>query len=501
MLDEHLRGRLGTETGLAGWRAILRGIAMVDDIDVQQQSDVTRRTFLAGWASSGLGIALAGSVGSVFGASPARGATVAEMPGTEPGYGPLVTDPGGLLSLPAGFSYQLVARSGITTLESGEVTPGRTDGMACFVRHGGNGSVLVVNHENGAQANPIVVPHLEGLTYDAGRAFAGTTTLEVDKDHNRVREYVSLAGTFQNCAGGKTPWHTWLSCEETDLVPSPTNGLLQRHGYVFEVDPYNQEANLNPAPLMALGRFEHEAVAVDPDTHVIYETEDATSPNGLFYRWTPPDSALPLENGSLRALPENAGTLEAMRASVDGVLVPDLSVATEPGTTYDVSWQPVPERDAALVPVRVQVTAATRSRKLEGCWWGDDGAYVVASFARRTDGSAAQHDGQVWFFDPLAQTLTLKLWFAITPDQAIDVDGPDNITISPYGGVILAEDGNGKQHIAGATETGETFFFALNQLNNSEFAGPTFSQDKKTLFVSIYNPGNVFAITGPWRKH
>ena len=198
----------------------------------------------------------------------------------------------------------------------------------------------------------------------------------------------------------------------------------------------------------------------------------------------------------------NAGTLEAMRASSGGMWVPDLSVATEPGTTYDVTWELVPERDAVEKPLRVQVTTATRSRKLEGCWWGDDGAYVVASFTRPAmDGSAAQHDGQVWFFDPLTQTLTLKLFFAFTPNQTVDVDGPDNITISPYGGVILAEDGMGMQHIVGATDTGETFFFALNELNGSEFAGPTFSQNKKTLFVNIYNPGLVLAVTGPWRKH
>ena len=463
-------------------------------------SELTRRALVLGGASTGLGIALSGSVGAVFGISPARGAPSAANAGTTIGYGPLVPDPQGLLSLPAGFTYRRVAQAGVTTLESGEATPGRTDGTACFVRHGGNGSVLVVNHEIAAQPNAIPVPHLAGLVYDAGRAFGGTTNLELDKDLNRVREYVSLAGTFVNCSGGRTPWHTWLTCEETDEVPTATNGLEQRHGYVFEVSPHDQDATMDPRPLRCLGRFEHEAVAVDPDTFVIYQTEDATAPNGLFYRWTPPDASLPLGKGSLRALPDDAGTLEAMRASHAGVFVPDLSVATEPGTTYDVSWVDVPERDAVVQPLRTQVVA-TRSRKLEGCWWGDDGAYVVASFARRTDGSAAQHDGQVWFLDPLTQTLTLKLRFAFTPNQNVDVDGPDNITISPYGGVILAEDGNGQQHIVGATESGETFFLGLNQLNGSEFAGPTFSQDKKTLFVNIYNPGNVFAVTGPWRRH
>ena len=176
-------------------------------------------------------------------------------------------------------------------------------------------------------------------------------------------------------------------------------------------------------------------------------------------------------------------------------------MATEPGTTYDVTWEPVPERDEDPVPLRVQMSAATRGRKLEGCWWGDGGAYVVSSFARASDGrSAGTHDGQVWFFDPVDQTLTLKLWFAVTP-SATDPDGPDNITISPYGGVILAEDGTGTQHIVGATATGETFILGRNEMNSSELAGPTFSQDRKTLFINIYNPGTVFAITGPWRRH
>lgn len=473
------------------------------DLTSSTPPHLSRRSFLTGSASTGLGLALTGSAASVFAASPARGATVLAAHGGEVGYGPLVPDPNGLLSLPHGFSYQIVARAGITTMESGHPTPSRADGTGCFVRHGGNGSVLVVNHEIAAQAAAVPVPHLPGLTYDEGRAYGGTTNVEVDKGHNRIREYVSLAGTFVNCAGGKTPWNTWLTCEEADDIPTAANQLQQRHGYVFEVDPHDQEANLDPKPLKFMGRFQHEAVAVDPDTHVIYETEDAVSPNGLFYRWTPPDSALPLERGSLRNLADDAGTLEAMRASSGGDHVPDLSVATEPGTTYDVTWEPVLERDEASVPLRVQVSTASRSRKLEGCWWGDNGVYVVASFARTAppDGSAAEHDGQVWFFDPIDQTLTLKLRFAVTPDQDADVDRPDNITISPYGGVILAEDGVGQQHIVGATDSGETFFIGLNQLNNAEFAGPTFSQNKKTLFVNIYNPGIVFAVEGPWRRH
>jgi secreted PhoX family phosphatase len=384
----------------------------------------------------------------------------------------------------------------VTRLESGEPTPSDPDGTASFVRHGGNGSVLVNNHENSGR-EPYPVPPIPGFVYDPS-ATGGTTTIEVDKRGRRVREYVSLAGTHNNCAGGKTPWETWLTCEETEAI------LGKRHGYVFEVDPYDQRANRDPKPIKALGRYSHESVAVDPHTGTIYQTEDAGNPNGLLYRWTPPESALPLRRGSLRRVADDAGALDAMRAFTrDGVLVPDLSVATRPGTTYRVEWVTVPDRDAATVSTRKQfgLREITRSRKLEGMWWGDGGAYFVASFARTSDGSAAQHDGQVWFIDPHAGTIELTLRFAYTPsDQAGDPDGPDNITVSPYGGVILAEDGDGKNHLVGATERGEAFFFARNDdPGDSEFTGPTFSHDRKTLFANLQSPGYVFAIKGPFR--
>ena len=183
--------------------------------------------------------------------------------------------------------------------------------------------------------------------------------------------------------------------------------------------------------------------------------------------------------------------------------MPDLSVATAPGTTYRVEWVTVPDRDARTTSTRKQAYAKpiTRSRKLEGMWWGDGGAYFVASFARTSDGSAAQHDGQVWFLDPDADTIELKLYFKYTPgDQDSDPDGPDNITVSAHGGLIIAEDGEGASHLVGSTDAGDVFFLARNELNDSEFAGPCFSGDKKTLFANIQSPGYVLAIQGPWRK-
>ena len=147
-------------------------------------------------------------------------------------------------------------------------------------------------------------------------------------------------------------------------------------------------------------------------------------------------------------------------------------------------------------------TAITRSRKLEGQWWGDGGAYFVASYARTGDGSAVEHDGQVWFYDPRTETVRLHTLFGVNPDPAADTgnyDGPDNITVSPYGGLILAEDGDGVNHLIGVAPDGSVFAIARNELNDSEFCGPAFSGDGRTLYVDIQSPGLILAITGPWR--
>ncbi|WP_242424545.1 alkaline phosphatase PhoX, partial [Frankia sp. EI5c] len=392
-------------------------------------------------AVGGLGLVVAGSVDVLGGTAAQAGGGRSAV-----GYGDLVADPAGLLALPKGFSYKIVAQAGVTKLETGEPTPASADGTAAFRTR--NGSVLVNNHEIGGSAT-YPVPTLPGLTYDPG-ARGGTTNIEVDNNGRRVREYVSLAGTLTNCAGGFTPWGTWLTCEETE---QRAGGAFQfDHGYVFEVDPVDRAANRNPVPLKFLGRFAHEAVSVDPHTSVIYETEDAGSPLGLFYRWVPPKK-FRAGKGALRALAisqggATAGTLQAMSCHKGTRHIANLSEATTVGTRYKVSWVDVPDRDAATVSVRRQLTddKVTRSRKLEGTWWGDGGVYFVASYARVSDGSVNEHDGQVWFYDPRSETITLKTQFGVNPDPEQDADnydGPDNITVSPHGGLILAEDGEG----------------------------------------------------------
>ncbi|MGH3389332.1 MAG: alkaline phosphatase PhoX [Actinomadura sp.] len=464
-------------------------------------SSVSRRDLLRSGAAGGLGIAIVGSIEAIAGPAAAQTAQAGGV-GRTAGYGPVIADPAGLLALPRGFSYTIVAQAGETLLESGEPTPGDADGTGFFRGH--KGYVLVNNHEiGGDEPNP--VPALPGLTYDPG-ARGGTTNIEVDKHGRRIREYVSVAGTLQNCAGGVTPWDTWLTCEETE---QRAGGVFQKdHGYVFEVDPFDRAANQDPVPLKFLGRFAHEAVAVDPRTSAIYETEDAGGPNGLYFRWTPPRHFRP-GKGALRRLAlgkdgDTAGTLEAMSCYKGSRHITDLAEATQPGTKYKVKWVEVPDRDAATVSVRKQFTddQVTRSHKLEGAWWSDGGAYFVASFARHDDGSVNEHDGQVWFYDPRSETITLKTIFGVNPDpeKDTDYDGPDNITVSPYGGVILAEDGEGIQHLVGVTERGRAYTLARNELNGSEFTGPTFSADGQILFANIQTPGHVFAITGPWGR-
>ncbi|MFE9775944.1 alkaline phosphatase PhoX [Streptomyces sp. NPDC005931] len=480
---------------------------------------LTRRDFTTTSAVTGAGVALAGSVGALASAPQALASTDTERAAEEAGeaadgtggvgYGPLVPDPDGIVALPAGFSYRILTHCGRTRLESGEFTPAEHDGTAAFPGPRGT-TLLVGNHEMDGprDEHPHPVPLAEGLVYDPA-APGGCTVVEVRPD-GRVAAWVGLAGTANNCAGGTTPWGTWLTCEENS-DRAGENGMTKDHGYVFEVDPADRRANRDPRPLKFFGRYEHEAVVIDPRRGHAYLTEDADEPNGLFYRWTPPQG-FRHGPGRLRTLADDAGVLQAPRCfDSGGRFVDDLSRATRTGTVYGVDWVDVPDRDARTVAVRKQFGPGqvTRARKLEGMWWGDGGAYIVSSYAR--DESPVRHDGQVWFYDPRRRTLTLEVLFGVNPDPSRDgaFDGPDNITVSPHGGLIVAEDGDGVQHLFGATDSGRTYPIARNELNIGtdekpefgEFTGVTFSPDGKTLYANIQEPGIMLAVTGPWKRH
>ncbi|GAA2232104.1 PhoX family protein [Streptomyces nogalater] len=437
-----------------------------------------------------MGIAFTGALSEVF-----AGTAAAQSPG-HAGYGPLVPDPNGLLDLPKGFRYTVLSREG-DLLRSGEgPVPTRPDGMAAFAGRAGR-THLVRNHENGATAR-IPVPAVDGLTYDpAGKG--GCTALTLD-GHRVLFERVAIAGTAVNCAGGPTPWGTWLTCEETE-DRAGTNGYTKDHGFVFEVHPTDPHRT-GAVPLTALGRFQHEAVAIDPRDGVLYETEDAfQKPFGLFYRFLP---HRPLGGvGSLRA----GGRLQAMR--VPGV--PDLSAIRETGARFDgIEWVDVPDPLAIATPTRFQdygPGGITHAQKLEGCYWGGGSVYFVSSFARGTDGSAADHYGQVWRYDPAHRRLTLAVVFGPDTDVRLPGESPDNICLAPGGGLMVCEDGNGAQHVFGLTRRGEVYALARGRQNIGtarkpewgEFAGVTFAPDGTTLFLNCYTPGTTFAVTGPWR--
>jgi secreted PhoX family phosphatase len=436
--------------------------------------DVSRRGFVAGGAASALSIALVGSLDSVF-TTPA-GADVGEAFG----YGPLIPDPQGILDLPKGFSYKTLSAEG-DDMGGGAQVLGAHDGTTTFPGSRPGHTRLVRNAEQEADGiKPVAAEH---LVYDPA-TFGGTMTLEVDRNGDLVHQEISLAGTVRNCAGGRTPWGTWLTCEETEGIAAETRS----HGWVFEVDPTGRKTTAEP--IKPLGRFAHEAVSVDPHTNVAYLTEDASGPFGLFYRFTPKS-----RRGGYHSY-QAGGVLEAMLVPD----VPDLSVVQEPGTRFrNVRWVTVPDPSAATESTRKQFDTITRSQKLEGTFWDTarKSAVVVASFANTADGSTATHSGQVWRYTPRTNTLELELVFK--PGGRFD--GPDNITVSPYGGgVILAEDGTGDQYLVGTTGDFRPFAIARNAFNGDEFTGVTFSPDGRTLFANRQSPGVTFAITGPWQR-
>ncbi len=447
----------------------------------------SRRSFIK---SGALFVAATGSMAQVItSASPASArARRRQLPFA--GYGELVPDPAGIVDLPAGFVYRVLSREGDVLSDGGSV-PSSHDGMAAFSA-GLLGTWLVRNHElnpdDVLEDSLIPVPVRAGATYDPA-GVGGTTTLLIGRDRQLLQHHVSLAGTLDNCAGGPTPWHTWLSCEETDAV------LEKPHGYVFEVDPARGG---NPEPIVAMGRFEHEAVSFDRRGRA-YLTEDAGDPFGCVYRFLPKH---PLGGpGSLHA----GGTLQAL--SVSGIET-DLSVVQEPGTRLDVSWVDVPNANpgASDTTVREQAIAlgATPIMKAEGTWAGNDGSIWFVS--SRGDGplaedaedqSAAEHSGQIWRYDPRSESIELVAFFP----KGSPFDGPDNITQSPHGYALACTDGEADQWLVGIDEAGGTFAFAQNALNDQEFAGATFSPDGRTLFVNLQGPpGLTLAIWGPWES-
>jgi len=210
-----------------------------------------------------------------------------------------------ILKLPEGFRYHSFAWAG-ETLGDGYSSPEFADGMG--VVNDENGIVtLIRNHEVGAAA-PVIGDPRKAWDTSGG----GTTTLRFDKRKERlVGSNISLGGTLENCAGGVTPWGTWLSCEEAPVTPELLHhgtelrqkfwGLentRKSHGYVFEVHP---EGESNPQPIIPMGQFYHEAAAVDPQSGIVYMTEDRSPYAGL-YRYVPNTPGELMAGGALQML-------------------------------------------------------------------------------------------------------------------------------------------------------------------------------------------------------
>ena len=405
------------------------------------------------------------------------------------GYG-LLRAAGPELALPEGFSYSVLSVSG-KPMSDGRLTPGAFDGMGAFRLPNGNVR-LIRNHENRDPAANAQVKGDPARAYDP-RGGGGTTSLEVEVAANGsatlVRDFVSLGGTVVNCAGGPTPWGTWLTCEEN--MEGRASGRAEEHGYIFEV-PATAEQQVTSVPLKAMGRFVHEAVAVDPRTDIVYETEDRGTAG--FYRFVP----------SRRRVLSAGGVLEML--AVEGRPNYDTATGQQMGSTLPASWVRIDNPDPApltgdLSAVFAQGFAkgAARFSRLEGCWWGDGGAYFQA-----TDGGNARV-GQVWFYKPRG-TDRGELTLVFESPSADLLDSPDNVTVSPRGGIVLCEDGPGEQFVRGLTRDGRIFDFARNLVNTGEFAGACFSPAGRTLFLNIQGStldagteqSFTFAIHGPW---
>jgi hypothetical protein len=397
-----------------------------------------------------------------------------------------------LLALPAGFSYTVLGKVG-SRMSDGHVTPAAHDGMAAM-NHRGH-IRIVRNHEVRNEPGKGDAIGKVDHAYDP-LAGGGTTTLEIHPETRElVRDFVSLSGTLVNCAGGRTPWGTWLSCEETTagqgkskVYHKDTNqggGYAKEHGYNFEVR-FADDAAGPAVPLVEMGRFVHEAIAVDPSTGIVYQTEDHGTAG--FYRFLPNVPGALAEGGRLQM------------AKVKGKDLVDSRKNQAKGQTYEIEWvdikDPNPsnawENELAVGNQGREHGAMTFAR-LEGAWYADGAIYLNST----NGGNAGK--GQVWKYQPQGERSgQLTLLFESPGAEVLDM--PDNLCVTPRGALVVCEDGDGTNYVRGLSKDGLLFDFALNLHNNSEFTGATFSPDGETLFFNIQNPGMTFAVWGPWAR-
>lgn len=382
----------------------------------------------------------------------------------------LVADPQGLLELAPGFSYQILERA-LSTMEDGYRVPARPDAMGCFDL--GNGTwALMRNHELDAGV-PEFGPYHPGQSapaqaYDP-HSMGGVTRVLLDREGRRLRSNLVLTGSARNCAGGVSPWG-WLTCEET---------VQSGHGYVFLCSTRADSVRA-PQRISAYGRFQHEAVAIDPKTLCAYLTEDRK--DSCLYRFVPENPAEPHGKGQLQALAvANAPRFE-------------LGQAHKPGATFDVRWISVPHEagDDDTLRFVAQERGAAIVRRGEGIVHTGDGVAFTSTSGGPVEG------GQVFHLAPTMEGGTLRM-LAQSEDQSA-LDMPDNITLSPHGDLVVCEDNHRITHLRAITRDGRIVTLARNVRSDSEFAGVCFSPDGRILFVNMQEDGLTLAIRGPWEK-
>lgn len=419
------------------------------------------------------------------------------------GFGPLVPDPNGIMDLPEGFSYKVISRTGNQMIDGFRV-PGAPDGMATFAGTGGK-TLIVCNHELSAdqksigpygETNELIAALQQEQLYDFGSGelpcLGGTTTLVFNTQTQELeQQFLSLAGTIRNCAGGPTPWNTWITCEETKQLAVGT--YEQDHGYNFEVPATDSPVLHNPVPLKQMGRFNHEAVAVEPKSGIVYQTEDEH--DGLITRYIPTVPGQLYQGGKLQALViKDQPSCDTRNWDEPAKIAVGQPLAVEWMDLDDVTS---PNGDLRL---RGFAAGAARFARGEGMWYGNDAVY----FACTNGGFKKQ--GQIWKYTPspeegqsgeIQQPGMLELF--IEPNDSNLVQNCDNLTVSPYGDLVVCEDGSGENFLVGVTPKGEVYRLARNVMNESELCGSCFSPDGTTLFVNIQRPGLTLAITGPWK--
>lgn len=445
-----------------------------------------RRRFLGATATAFAALAASGCM--TRGAPAASTARAPATGGSFAGYGALVPDPAGLLDLPEGFSYRVISRLG-DAMDDGGTVPDRADGMGCFDL--GNGEIALVRNHELQPRHDAGGPIAKGFGKRNGVFVpGGTTTIVLDAATLSVkRQFRSLGGTIRNCSGGVTPWGSWLTCEEAPTGPGQLygEGLEQDHGWVFEV-PASARGLVDPVPLKTMGRFNHEAAAVDPASGIVYLTEDRD--DGVIYRFLPKTPGKLAEGGRLQAM------------VVEGLAdTRNWNAAAMPvGKAYRVSWVDLDEVEAPKDDLRQRAVAkgAALVARGEGLHMGvNRGKSEV--FACCTSGGAKQ----------LGQILKLTPGLAGAPDMVElffeseskdQFDYGDNLTVAPNGHLIVCEDQYTAvvdNHIRGITPDGQAYTLARLKAQ-TELAGGCFSPDGKVLFVNAYGPTVTMAITGPW---